>query len=324
MAAPTITSIAPTQAPAAGNIHMEITGTNFKEYVPAASGLIGDDWTPSVRVLIDGVEAPYASTVDTTSIWVTVPAYTGLDELKESAFSAVDVVVQNLDEDGDPIVGEEATLEEALVYVRRALRPPTLGNSPPAKRITKHILQLFKQQILSNTTAHTNTDYSSDATITKVAELPAIAITGPGVEHDPYGRENPEQEQTVLDGSYTGLFPNATFYKYTYQVSAESGNQAELLTLMGNIDAWMQSNAYLYLTADLPSSYVVKVPLVATEPMTLRSTLGTSNLHSAMGEFALLRVPVSQLPARARIDEVEEAELEIGDLESGSFEDVSI
>jgi hypothetical protein len=97
----------------------------------------------------------------------------------------VDVVVENLDDNGDPIPGESAVAPVypgqpgAYVYTYPGV---TSVSESTTTRIVDALLQLWRRDLLANTLTHQSIEYDSDIdTLERVdiARLPAIVLIGP-------------------------------------------------------------------------------------------------------------------------------------------------
>jgi hypothetical protein len=308
MAVPTITLVAPSSGPAGGGNRVVITGANFREYTAAASGFVGSVAVnnENVAVLFNGVAA-LTQTISATEIDAVPPMYTG-DETVDS-FPAVDVLVRNLDDDGAVIPGEEVTLSSAYTYIRADLRPPTLTTESPLVRITDTLVQLLKRQVLANASLATDTDYSADGIVIKNAEVPSLTLTGPAMTQDAYGWESPDIEVDNGDGT-VDIWPNPIYHTFAYGLSGGSDSSMELHRLMGAARQFAWRNPYVVISADIPTSTEVRMPLIMTdEPDTGRGIMD-ANYHTFSCSFELRRIPIMYLPPYARVKPVDILELQ--------------
>lgn len=181
MAVPTLTAVTPNAGHTGGQTLVEITGTGFRvpDYPPAE----GVTETPAtVRVTFGGDVGALVGVIDEETLLVLTPSHdesgvpaTSLNE----AIAASDVTVENLDDDGEPIVGESATLAEAFSFRKPILNVPTT-----TERILKE-LQVQLQRALPRGVElvyQPHTDYD-DATgdalnAVRFTKLPGVGLTG--------------------------------------------------------------------------------------------------------------------------------------------------
>lgn len=293
MAIPTITDISPDSGPAAGGALVVITGTNFRLYTPPVAGYVGGSDPAYVSVTFGGeaAERVWVEAADTLVAYI--PMYPGDPDLE--SFPAMDVVVQNLDDDLVPIAGESATAVSGFTFSRDPLRQPTLQLESPFARITRQLLQWLKKQTLMLSVAKTHTDYSTDGIIVAQAGVPSLHLVGPDVVEDAYGWENPDIEEN-LAGDEFQLWPNPVMHTLGYSLIGQSDSQIEFLTLMGLVNKFFRRNPYLLLPGDIPTDSQVRMPLIMTAQPSTEEGAMNSNLHSFTCGFEARRVPVMYLP----------------------------
>jgi len=173
---------------------------------------------------------------DSSTIWVTVPEYLG-----DAAPALVDVVVTNLDDDGDPITGETVTETDAYTYKRQSLVA-----EGALSWVHDNLLLWFRRNVLDNTVSTTDPEYSDDPAggIIALGALPGVVLAGPTVVPDPL-RENLHENDILTD---TGLYivekPRRA-KKLGYQVHAFGRTKAEILNLQEHIDGAVSARARL-------------------------------------------------------------------------------
>ena len=308
MAVPTITLVSPSSGPAGGGNRVTITGTNFREDAAAADGYVGDVQAEQTRVsvLFNGLAAE-VSTISGTELDVIPPMYTGDEDV--DAFPAIDIVIRNLDDDGVAIPGEEVTGSSIYTYVREDLRPPTLNVESPIVRISDMLIQLLRRQVIANAALATNTDYSADGIVVKEADVPSLTLTGPAMTQDAYGWENPEIEVDNGDGT-TDIWPNPIYHTFIYELSGGSDSPLELHRMMGAVRKFIWRNPYVIISADIPTSTTVQMPLIMTREPNLGTNVMNANYHTFDCSFELRRIPIMYLPPYMRVKPVEILELQ--------------
>jgi hypothetical protein len=208
MAVPGITTVTPGDGLSRGRQKVQVRGWQFKIQVsdPTATEL-----KPSVRVTIGGVVAEKAIVFAHYRIDVVTPAYTGLPGTLPAA---VDVVVENLDENGDPISGESATLVDGFTYHYPELVETTVPASgqPSAfslvEQVTETFLQ-FLQRSLSTEVVYggADPDYSDDPAgeLLAVASLPVITVAKPQVVESMDYRSGGNELGNIDDDGYADV-----------------------------------------------------------------------------------------------------------------------
>lgn len=248
MAVPTISTVTlPDGSAAVGHSTglqlLKVSGTNFRvpDGEPVGGGF-GDpdaDWQRTVQVTIDGEVADSAVPVSSTLCWVVVPEYLGLPSALPKT---VDLVLKNLDDNGDPIVGEEATEADAYIYKRPQLLPEDGDGDEVAEGALKwtneNVILYFQRHLLENTVLTSDPDYSDDPSsgLTALASLPGILLIGPRVLDDPMRLSYHPNETEVDAGGGTGEETYAVTVPripkiLRYQIHLVTDHKGELLNL---------------------------------------------------------------------------------------------
>jgi hypothetical protein len=175
MAVPTITAVTPSSGHTVGLDIVKITGTNFR-LPPDIVGYDPGDAQQTIKITIGGVDSTEAHAITATSGYARVPSWTGL-ATAETPIS-VDVRVANLDDDGDEISGENATLADGYSYVRTPLTTEVI-----VQRVTKELVLSLRRFVHPNTVLTTSPMYddisADDTDRIKAGQLPLIKVIGP-------------------------------------------------------------------------------------------------------------------------------------------------
>jgi hypothetical protein len=249
MATPTITDISPVTGPAAGGQLITITGTNFKEPTLVYDIPTPDDITPTVAVTIGGIAARAARVISDTEVRVLTPRFWHQDP-RVSAFSAVDVVLSNLDSAGDVIVGETVTETEGFTYKRWELGAPR--RDPPITRITKELLWALAIEVESNTYRGTHVDFGEEGTAVTIdeAELPSVNVTMSFPPDPEFGaRDNYPEEVDKGDGTYD-LYEGGKTLMLVADMLVAGGTTGEAEMLCQSILDFAMVNPLLLCSAD--------------------------------------------------------------------------
>lgn len=172
---------------------------------------------------------------------------------------AVDVVIRNLDDDGEPVAGEVATLVGGFVYERAdSVLEGNLG------RLARELLRRIKQQLLAATGLDVSVDYDEDADdgvrMVHLAEVPSITLSGPRM---PVNRQLQRRERRYIVVEGTGgaelvrLAPAKTV-DLVWTMTIATRSKAQLFNLVEACGAWLNVNPRLSMLADEtdPSSTV--------------------------------------------------------------------
>ena len=186
MGVPSVTAVSPSSGPTGGRTYVELTGTNFVVLpVPTTFPAEVLDARVSVQFRQTVVRKGVSTVVTRDATNVEVDATTHLsclipvgDHAENDAALTADIIVKNLDEDGDPIAGETVTKLAAYSYSL-----PSLAVESDYVRILRALIQEFKRQVCEETVLTTETDWdddtSDDAHETPEPTLPSITLIGP-------------------------------------------------------------------------------------------------------------------------------------------------
>jgi len=321
MAIPTITSITPNHGASGGGNFIEIVGTGFRTITPPAHGYVGATVIPTVRVLFGGFEAPVVQVWSSTVLGVEPPPC--LLDADLSHFPPVNIRVQNLDDDGVVIPGEDVLATEAYTYEREPLRMPTMGMESPFARVTRALLRLIKRQVIAQSGIQTHTDYSPDGIVVPTAQVPSLFLTNMRVIEDAYGYENEGYWASQQDGSAL-YWPAPTMHTVTYDVLGASDFELEYMALMGAARKLTRRNGYLVLPADVPVGVDIRMPLVMLDDPSAGAGDRNSNLNVFLAAIEVRRVPVVYLPPSLRTWPVESMSQEVQKTKGTLVETISM
>jgi len=199
---PSIYDITPAEGLASGRERVQITGAFFRLPEEPPNNVPTDGARrDTARVLFGGVPADLTAVLTDGLIVAVTPAYTGTPG---SLPAAVDVTVQNLDDSGAPIAGEEYTLPGGYVY-----RRPDIVVASGIQWVTRQVLRDLRRNLIDNVASATSPDWASDpgTTLTAVAELPAVLVDGPTIEENAFYRTSAVEERANADGANMNAGP---------------------------------------------------------------------------------------------------------------------
>jgi hypothetical protein len=187
MAVPTITNIYPSTGHSGGQTLVRFLGGGFAPYVGVTFG---------------GASAPRAFMVKKGRAYAVTPKSPLSASETGSGAGAVDVVLTNLDSDGDPIGGESVTVVGGYTYVR-----PRMGPESFLLRVVKALILELQRQVISEVVHSRHVDYAGSADVAlgrvQTSTLPAVALVGPQLfENRVYGtneRTRTQGEHYLID-----------------------------------------------------------------------------------------------------------------------------
>ena len=175
MAAPTITSVTPSEGLTGGGNIVIIEGTNFKlPSSPTPTGYVGGEYPLSVAVSFGGEASDWAHVITETVIYCKVPEWKG--DWDQSFPVSLDVRVANTDSDGTEIDGENATLADGYTIDRQSFVEISM-----LQRVLSEFINIFKRHLMSNVSMMIGAEYDDDTTDPERlrAQAPCTYLIGP-------------------------------------------------------------------------------------------------------------------------------------------------
>ena len=260
MSVPTITSISPSSGLTIGLSAVKIVGTNFRvaPSPPPAAHLGTGVWQQTVSVTFNGVAADGVMVCSDTLIYVATPEYFGEPS---QVPAAVDVVVTNLDNDGNPIAGETVTETDGFTYKRQDLTA-----EGALKWVATQLVVWFQRHVLENTVRTTDDEYSDDPSdmVVALGALPGIVLSGPMVSDDPYRHDNQEHEIEIETGVTANELPRRAKI-LGFQVHGFGRVKGEGLNLNEAIDNAISARGRLRILDQRGGSDMVNLQLRLTD-----------------------------------------------------------
>lgn len=293
MAVPTITSVTPNLGVTGGGNLVEVLGSNFRLWqIPPPNGRPTGQYLPAtVQVLFGGAPATSVAVVSPTRLFARVPR-TPLPMTRPAwAEGSVDVVVRNLDDDEEPIAGEQATLAAGYKY-----RRVQLANESDLARLNRALIQDWNTQVLANVSITTHTDFDPDTgdnlNTTPIAELPAITLIGPQLITNRFYSENVEPLEEL--GTERAVRRPPERDDVAYQIVGVAKLFTEASNLMAAVRTYFRDNHYLRLNRvkDDPSRGFIAFEMhldragnLAMQPTS--TSPESSNVHFFTGRFLI-------------------------------------
>jgi hypothetical protein len=301
MAVPTIASITPSSGPSWGGYVVEISGTNF---VPGSTleptspfDGTGFEVVPRLAVSIGGVACTEIAVESETKALVRVPEgrFTAADPaaLTEDALRAsydpLDVVVQNLNEDGAAVAGEIATLAAGFTYYL-----PVLDDSAgytPVMQVVAELVRRLRREVVAKTRITAHTDYGvDDATTIELSDHPQLQITVDEAEDREYAVEDPGR-RVYETSPGSGVYVTHQAQR-TVRLKVEMLFSANFPTVVERMcDAWcgsMLEQPWLVVDSDSrhpEHPFTNEYPLEETSPPETVRAVGSSNVFAKQCRF---------------------------------------
>lgn len=302
MAVPSILFLTPTRGPTRGDMAIEIAGADFRlPELPPPPGPSSGAPAPTVSVFFGDAPSPLIEVLSSSLLLVAIPAH---------AAGAVDVVVQNLDDDGEPIPGESVTAAAAFTYAMALL---TSEYPSDLVRVVRALLRLLKRDTIAkeiNRPVHT--DYDDDAgdelNIAKIGAFPGITVMGPKMRENRLYSPN-EQPTIALDVDDDGIAESFVETRVPYVVDliftlvGVSDRDTECLNLMHNFVLFMHRTKWIWLPLldGHPELGHARFEFDFTEDGApqMPGTPNNSNVHQWSAEVLIRGFPIEELSGLA-------------------------
>jgi hypothetical protein len=228
MTVPSITNIYPNSGHAGGTGYIRILGGGFGS---------------SIKVTFDGAVSTYAFMIKHALAYAQVPVSPLRDANTGSGAGAVDVVLSNLDSNGDVIPGETVTVANGFTY-----KAPTFYESHLALT-AKMLLREMRRQIISEVVVRRHTDYlASGGVRVELPSLPGIALVGPTIVKSITAANNVGQK---IQGERFLIKKRPPLYvDLQFSVVGGASKTEHLLSLLESVLAFFHKNKYLSVDKD--------------------------------------------------------------------------
>jgi hypothetical protein len=286
MAIPTITSIQPMRGPASGQTLLTITGTGMRLPPQPPAGRPTTGGLPqtveirigaqrATRVLVREDAANPGGTIATCLTPAGTPG-------------PADIIIQNLDDAGQPIVGEAVLLPSAFSYERTAL-----STESSLTRLVRALLRALKAQVIENVnlTVHTDFDAAPEdgVHLAAVARLPALVLAGPELRQSRAYSINQQPVRSLPDGLALHRVPYTVDAGFT--LIGMTDRTAELLNLMSLCTLFLHKNKHLLVARepDAPEAGHVsyEMDFAPGGQFQVRSQPSESNVRHFIGELVI-------------------------------------
>jgi hypothetical protein len=276
----TITSILPRSGPTAGGLLLDIAGSGF--VLPAAPAPTGptSPLLSTVRVFVGSRLSRDVRVLAADRLICVLPV---------GDVGPADVLVENLDADGEPADGEQAIAPGAFTYVRHPLT-----HEADLTRLVRALLQELKRQVLENVVLTVQTDFDPDTGdelhLSHIAALPALVLIGPELTENRFFSVNQRPElATAPDRFAQRRAPYTVDLGFT--VVGVSDHTTELLNLMAATQLFFHRNKVLELDRDPADAHVGRVgyemDFTPDGDLKVTSQPNEANVRSFSGRFVV-------------------------------------
>lgn len=297
-----ITQIAPDKGHTGGRTLVEIRGTGFREPGEPDPGVFPAVLKPSMQVFFGDTPALDVAVESTECVFAVSPPCpipmiygAGKDDLPFPA--KVSITVKNLDDDGNPISGEEATVEDAFEYLR-----PDLSKPIHAWSVVVTMLYQLKLQIHPNVTYAVHSDFGgfgNAINLAYTATLPGLVILSVAFRDSEIRRQGPKEVPAKNSGEAVrkneGLEQDVLF-----EILGVANDMDELGALMLTTRMFFQNNNKLLVRrnpTDPSAGYIgYTVEFSWGNEMRLATTDSNANLANFTISAAIRNVVLEEMP----------------------------
>jgi hypothetical protein len=255
MAIPAIVAVTPSRGPTLGGELVRVVVRDAAPLVTVSLG--GRPVIPTARE-----ERPQGSV-----LWLAVPPL---------VVGASRLVIENLDERGQPIGGERA---EWSAY---EAEPVDLVSDGVVTRVTRRLLQLLRTHVVSHVRMATAVDFEDEvgdaARLTPIAETPSLTVSGPVLELNRFyaPTRTVEVSDTPAGPRVIERAPSLTV-DLVYEVTGTSRSGVELLNLISAVATFLARTRWLALPRDPHDAEAGLVRWELDLEGGMRSTVGSAD-----------------------------------------------
>lgn len=291
MPIPTVNLIQQTFGHTGGKTLVRIGGTNFRLPTTPPPGYVlgsGGTFLRSVSVTFGGVPATDVRVIKEELLTCLTPSHDP---------GAVDVVVQNLDDNGIAIGGETVTIVGG--YSFRRPRTDKLADQD-LTRVVAEVINQFKRQVIDNVAITTDTDFDpvtgDSSNYIEPANLPQIVLIGPRLKENRFYSENELPEDSTWD-PVIKVRREAKTHDLTFDIMGVTDNLDQMLNLMVIVERMFHKTKFITIPKNVGSTDTVDFELdIATDGnMQNNMKANRSNVHTFQGTFLVRGVTSDDL-----------------------------
>ncbi len=302
MAVPTLATLAPAIGTPTGDQAVEITGTGFRIATAAPSGVVPvPKAPPSMTVTFGGVNAVRIEVISDTRLF----AFTPKRDMPVDTNGAtdgvelVDVVLENIDDNGVLIGAESVTSPDAYTFRRPGI---SHEDSSDFLRAVRALIDLFRSQVLANTVISTSTDYDPETGLAMIAveSTPQLILTGPSVEFNSFFTYRGQADVPTADPSEFLLGRRHRVVDLNFEVTGVTNSEVELINLQALFETVVDRNTKIDFAfdPDVPSlgTFPLELHIVKSPDYNRVEKYANSDLRVFTAAVVLKGYPLGTLP----------------------------
>lgn len=293
MAVPTISSVTPSEGPAGGEVVVEVAGTDFRlPDPPPSTGPVPRPEFTTVEILFGTTTATRSAALSSTLAIARLPIHDA---------ETVDVTIRNLDNDGDPIAGEEDTLAASFTFERPLIAGEGLESEGRIQNVVKRLISELRRQILEEVVHTWNVDWtdSPDDVVreTRIAKLPAILVIGPTAQLNRFFRSS-ERRRIEESEELVKLRRPASTMDLEFDVGVVADHTGQALRLLELVAQFAHRTPWLTCDRDPtdPSAGEIRYELDMTTGPSFEKRASASNVRDATMTFVVRGVDIGLIP----------------------------
>lgn len=299
MAPPTVTSFSPARGHTGGKVFVAFVGTGFKLPDPPPEGVYPAPTPgPSVSVLFDGEEATEVRVEDEETLTCLAPPCPLVDAQGLPVPGTVDIVLTNLDANGDAIAGEQLVLETAFEYLR-----PDLGAKSFPQWALECLIRQFMLQVVPRVAFAVHTDYRDVDAIDheRIPQAPCLVISDVDFVTNTTQSEQGPQEITLPNGRFVSRrAPDRKDCELA--IAGIANTTTEMMSLLVAMDRFFCKTPRLRVPKSIdnadPTAGVLELDLACFPLTPARVTGGgsESNLKTFARGITIVGIPFEDIP----------------------------
>lgn len=326
MTTPYIQLVSPSAGITAGNQLVEIRGFGFRTRTPSTIGPRSGPRTqprPTVRVLFGDREAHNVQVIGQDILRVLSPrhppsawAYEANDGRRVPAppphadpapaapdgstyvqvtNGTVDVTVQNLDDDGVPIPGEEYVATDAFTFRRPRLdRPGTWLLL--LEGLANELYELITPNVAFNPSLDYDVDTGGLTGVTGLAQLPGVAITTVDIAQSENTQQGEREVCVDEDVGIVALQRRPVKRDFRANLVIVADNMDELINLAEIVDTTFDAGVFVEIPADNPDEPPHRYAWIMPNGMTIPERTGRGELLIAQASLLCFEVTSLSIP----------------------------
>lgn len=226
---------------------VDVSGAGFRLPPVPGPGKTDGVLKPTVEVLFGTEPAELVQVLSDDRLFVSLPIHDA---------GSVSVTIRNLDDNGDPIVGEEVVAAGAFEFVAPSYFTGEAKESELTRLVRTLVLEL-RRQVIGSVAIGTHTDYdeatNAELFVAELSSIPGLVLIGPDLSENRFYSSNARGEHDVTPGDPDTEFVE-TREPYTVDLMFSfvgfSDRVMELLNLQSGVLEFFRRNTTLSMDRD--------------------------------------------------------------------------